>query len=306
MQITLFSSFKFNFSLVMGKRKQTPISDTIFTVKLLQVSTELSLWEVVREIQTKIRTIIAIHRVYDFMLHLKCDEIFVCLRDKVEYEALKEMGSILILGSPVNLEFKEFNVGAAIRPRYVTIAPAAEISKSPISMQIKKLTEVSIISSIYVRKLLHTFESLERDHVTGVNLVYDTNRNSIRPFGFICFANLRAMLNFHCRVVEVDENEKLYCEGSYRVPVIVSEQNKEMIDTKPIPFNQDLCDANLLSGFAILRPNNNEQQAAARAGLAFEPDSNSDNTVGDPCDDDADSVLSLDLDTDFEQQLEKL
>jgi hypothetical protein len=284
----------------MGKFRPRVEPEEIYTFRMLGVSVLLDLWKVVEEIQNKLRTIIAIHRVVDHANNRRCEEIFISIRSPLEYAALKEMKFVNVDGNDIKLEFDVYYCGTAIRPSYVTWAPPGEINASSIGMKLSNLTAVSSITSIYIKKILFGFEILENATITGINLVYDQRRDATRPFGFLYFIDLQSMLKYHCHKFKLYD-EIFYCEGSYRTPIILSERDKSLIDSTPATFNDQIGRANMLNR-KIETNDNDSELAAAVENINLNITEVNEGNSKEPIDED-ESILSCELDFDFDEDM---
>lgn len=276
---------------MVKRNAHTPPGD-LFNIKLVSVPIELELWHVVRSIQFKMKTLVAIYRAYDYVNQRRGGDIYVSIRSKVEYETLKQMRTIVIEGREIVLDFAELYVGTAIREEKVIEASDEQIGSSAIGLKLTDLREVSTITSIYVRKLLYAFESHNNRDIIGLNFIYDNRRDSIRPFGFIYFCRKSFALPFHGNNARM-MGELLACELSTRTPIVLSGPNKSLMTTTPATFTADIRNANLLSD---TNPVNEEVLVEAVSELnlrdhveEMQIDQDSDNN----------SILSLDFDYDL-------
>lgn len=276
--------------------------DKYFIVKLLKVPIELDLYEIVDALKGKLRSILSIFRVFDYVNQRRCDDVVVVLRDEMEYKTLDVMRIIFVKNHEIHLEFRYWCFGAASRPKCIVGSNFNELIPSPVSLKISNLTEVSRITSIYLSKILIAFESSNQKDVTGISFLYNDKRDSIRPFGFVAFSNAKSMLKFHKQRVRVWE-EILFCEESLRVPVLLSEHNKTMLKPNPAQFSEDVCNANLLSGTALLRVASNS--SLFNAVEAMEINKDNEKSIQEEKDDESDkeSILSINCDYDIDEDL---
>ena len=278
-----------------------------YIVKLVKVPIELALHEIISSLKGFLKSLLSIHRIFDYVNQLRCDEVVLTIRDEVEFKALKEMQSVMIGNHVVNLLFDEWRFGAASRTEPNASNGNAEIGPSPISLKLSGLTQVSRITSIYLLKLINAFESWESKAVTGIKLAYDNNRDAIRPFGFIAFADANYMMRFHAQTVNIFQ-EQIECIASLRVPVLLNETNKALLDPKPVILNKELCDLNQLNATPLARVGSHSSLIAAIQAMDLDEPivSNesleSEETLVDwTCDNDNESVLSIDLSYDFDE-----
>ena len=286
----------------MGKRKLPTKREKIYTIRMKKVPIELDLWAVVEALLGKLKSLIEIYRVYDHRNYSRCNEVFAIIRSSLEYAALKEMKTIFIAWYEIELEFHDYFAGTLLRPSNVITAAQDEIEGSSIGLKIDGLTEVSTVTSIYLRDLLHAFESKEKHAVvTGFNFVYDDRKDRIRPFGYVYFNDREVMLKYHKNLLRVDE--KFYkCEASTRTPVILSEQNKSLIATLPATYSSQIGAANMLCGYSMIGNGSDLDISNQVNSMNLEVSSpTKDANETDP--EDNGSVISLDLDYEFDDEL---
>jgi len=274
-----------------------------FIVKLLKVPTEHDLYVIVDAIKGKLHSVLGIYRIFDYVHQRRCDEVVVILRDEMEFKTLQEIKVILIKNLEIHLDFKPWCFGAASRPKDFLNSALNEYIPSPVSLKISNLTEVSRVTTPYLGKILLGFESTDDRDVTGITFLYDNKRDSIRPFGFVAFSNVKSMLKYHERTIRVWD-EFIKCEASLRVPVLLSEYNKSMLKPNPAQFTEDISNANLLNMIALQRAVSNSSLAQAIGLLQIRE--SFENIVVEPMEEDAsdaDSILSLECDYDFDENM---
>lgn len=288
--------------------KKFTISES-FIIKLLRVPVELHLNEVLAALQGKLKTIMSIFRIYDYVNQQRCDEVVLTIRDPLEYQALKAMQTILIGHHEVRLEFRDWYFGAASRPTFIATADAAEIGASPISLKLSGLTEVSRVTTEYMLKIMTAFESWDNQNITGITFVYDAWRDAIRPFGFVAFVDVKSMMQFNNQVVSIFD-EHISCAASVRVPILLSEPNKVLLEPLPAMFSKELCDANLLNDTPLARSGSQSSLAAAVEAMNIDEVLFSDEPLGSEeiefqhdVESDNDSILSLDFSYDFDENM---
>jgi hypothetical protein len=275
-----------------------------FIVKLLRVPVEIHLNEILRALQGKLESILSIYRIYDYVNQRRCDEVVIIIRNAIEYQALKEMQSILINQHEVRMEFRNWFFGAASRPNPITQSDDFDIGPSPISLKLSGLKQVSTATTPYLLKLMTAFESWDNRDVTGITLIYDAWRDSIRPFGFVAFTNKASMMQFHMQRVRIFD-EHIDCEASTRVPILLSEANRILLTPNPALFTTELCAANQLNDTNLERADSQLSLAAGVEDMNIDDDSNSDELLENEEVDESDqeSVLSLDCNYDVDEDM---
>ncbi|CAG9812160.1 unnamed protein product [Chironomus riparius] len=251
----------------------------------------------------------SIHRIYDYVNKMRCDEVVISLRDEFEFRVLKARQSVMIANNVVELVFKDWVFGVASRTEPVTSKGNAEIGASPSSLKLSGLTQVSRITTFYLIKLATAFEFWESKGVTGIKLIYDVERDAIRPFGFIAFAYVNFMKRFHAQKVNIYD-EKINCEESLRVPVLLHEADKSLLDPMPVTLNKEICDANCLNATPLARVGSNSSLIVAIQAMDLdeptvsnEPVESIEALLDETRDTDNDSVLSIDLSYDFDENM---
>lgn len=234
---------------IMGKNKKynrpvTPRTE-LKIVKLVRVSTSHTLQEIVQESYYQIKSIISIYRVYSFEEQKATQDIYIAMRNEVEYRALLEAQVLWIGTDKVDVAFAEWGIGCGTMPSDSTIV------NFPVCMMIQGLRKVSKVPTFYIAKLL---EELESDKIIGISVVYDEKRDCIKPYGFVAFASKEAAALFNNKSFKV-YNEPIICTYADRVPAIVTSWNKALLG-KGIQqkYTNELHRANLLCAIPAVLP----------------------------------------------------
>lgn len=297
----VYFSFKMAHSVA---RNSVPES---FIIKLVKVPLELTLYDVINALKGDLKTILSCFRTYNYADQEVGEDLFVLIRDVFEYREIKEKDRIAIGNSDIKLEFYCWRFGAASSSLDAFIGPA--IGPKPAALKLSNLTTVSRITTFYMMKLLSAFESFTKGDITGLTLLYDNFRHEIRPFGFIAFKSELSMMRFNLQSVRVYD-EVLNCEASNRVPVLVNENNKALLDPFPVVLTKELCDANLLNNTPLARSESHMSLALGMGALNLNGTNYNNNEMlvdeiaievrNDISD--TESILSLDVDYDFDEE----
>jgi hypothetical protein len=282
---------------------QIPMPQEVnYLVKLRKVPIELDLHVVVEALKGKLASMLGIYRIYDYANNRRCEDILIVVRDELEYKVLQEMGVLLVRGREIYLEFPTFCLGAASKPKQHN----NQFPPAPISLKIANLTEISRITTHYLEKILIGFESLNVGQISGLTLIYDRKKDSIRPFGFMTFTNEASMLQYHKQRVRVWD-EIFSCESSIRVPVLLSEHNKFMIEENPAQLTVEMCHANLLCGIALEPIASNSSLVEAIASMQIDAGIQQPNEEQPQAMEhdvsDSESILSIEIDYDFDENM---
>jgi hypothetical protein len=271
-----------------------------FVFKLLKVPVEHDLYTIVEALKGKLSSIMSIYRVYDYENQQRCNEVVVVVRNELEYMTLKEMKRVLIKAQDVEMDFSTAYFGSATCSKYVKCNNEWDVGPSPISIKVDNLLEVSRITTIYLSKILLAFESTDNRDVTGITFLYDNKRDAIRPFGFVSFINVNAMLKYHKKHVRLWE-QVVQCESSCQIPYLLSRPNMTLIQHNPKEFCKDICFANQLNSVqsftsemvTSLPSSINEMHIAETTSTTYD----------EPMSDSDDSILSLELDYEYDDEL---
>lgn len=270
-----------------------------YSFKLVRVPVELDLHTVLFALKGKLVTLVNAYRVCDYVNKQRCDEVFVTVRSKMEYDTLKEMKIVLIGQHEISLEFMNIYAGVATRFKYNNSSNDQEFGPSPVSLKLNELTEVYKFTTVYMIKILTAFESKNNKEITGLSLIYDEWRDSTRPFGFLSFMDKESMQKYHKKNVRMFE-EYIYCEGSHQVPIVLSEPNKVLLGESPFKFTKEICAANMLHDTPLSRCGSHSSLTNAVESMIL------DESIP-PIDDahsDSESVLSLEFDYEFDEHFD--
>lgn len=234
----------------------------MFMFKLLRVPVELQLNEVVEAIKSRVMSIISIYRIFDYLNVQRCDEVLLVIRDPIEFAALQTLNTLFLGTHECILQFGNWRVGAASRSISDDNVLPDRIGSSPVSLKISGLLEIARVTTLYISRLLSAFESWESREVTGITFSYDWGRDCIRPFGFVSFASMNAMSRFDQQIVELF-SERLACEASLRVPIVVNADDSALLDPIPVVLSNELIIANQLNSTPLARTGSQSDLAAA-------------------------------------------
>lgn len=274
------------------RRRREVVASDIFTCRFNKVPVEIELSEIVTALLGQFKTIMGIHRVFDYENQTRVDCIFLHLRSEVEYDELKLMRSFNIRNHIIEINQSDWHLSSAVIRDKQSLAAPHRYYGSPVNLKLGNLTKVSIITSIYLKKLLLGFEYLSSSWITGLNFSYDDRQNEIRPFGFMSFVNRETMLTYHRRTIRIlDEN--ITCEECYRIPIVVSAGNRILLRETPPMFSDELKRANCLHDHIEVTASSNQHELErAISSLSI--------TEAMEDDQDKESVLSLDCDEEFD------
>jgi hypothetical protein len=287
----------FILSLGMSRQRAYLSPEEVYSIKLLKVQLEWDLNMIVYELVGKLKTMLCIHRVYDFIKKSRCDEVIIGIRSNLEYETIKAKRSVVIRGKEINVDASKLIIRSATRPNDLSTKSSEAINGAPFSLKIGKLREVSKFPVYYMWQLLTAFESGNRDYVIGLSFRYDGLRDAIRPFGFVTFKDRNSLKLYDKNGVNLFR-EHYECEESYHVPIIVSKFN-EFLLTPPIKYTQVLHDVNLISGVAQNQSVIQSVNDGMNANFSAMPDNNEPFEEG--ASDDAESILSGDINFEFDE-----
>ncbi|KAG5671318.1 hypothetical protein PVAND_001522 [Polypedilum vanderplanki] len=225
----------------MKKKYNKPrgIPTEMKVLKILQVPIELTLSEIVNELSYQVKSMLGIHRTCDFNIKKKTHDVFIILRDKVEYETLKESPVVFIGTNRFDVACSNYAFGCGtIMPRYSRL-------QAPVSIKLTGLAAISKKTTKYLTLLLNKFDD---GKVSGITTAYDERRNSLKPFGFVSFIDMEAAQIFQSTTVNINARN-ISCVMAHRVPAIVTEFNKAILKGGiQQSYTDEVHRANLLCG----------------------------------------------------------
>ena len=226
-----------------NKRRREIARTDLRIIQFIGIPPEVHLYDIAIDLAGRANSIVAVYRGTDCKRRLKSNMIFAYLHNEQQFNEIVLSRELSILGHTVSIKLTNWFSSSIAAPN-LRNAPANLMHGYPMNVQISNLRPVNRITTFYVAAILKEFE--DQADVVGISLLYNMAKEEVRPFGFVSLADRQSAAQYDGKTISVC-GDTIACKLGKTVPLLLSEGNRQLLETCGGNLTEELIRANWLN-----------------------------------------------------------